>query len=314
MIYSFTANLAIDLFVETDKLEPFAVNRTNYTELTANGKGVNFSLILQKLGIESIVTGFKAGFTGDFIEKDIKSYGLETFFPEVDGLTRINIFTKVVSENLEYKQVNPGPNISESAKQKYIEFLSENLKNNDILSINGSFPNGIDESYIEKICKISQEKHVKLIIDNSSKFVKNMCKYSPYLLKPNENELCSWFDEEVDDINQFIRLSKKLLNLGAQNVLVSLGGDGAIFVNKEIIIYCNAPKGKVVNTAMAGDALLATFVGELIKNASKEDALKKAVAAGSSTAFRENLTEFDDVDELMKGIEVKYLTGGDNEI
>lgn len=314
MIYSFTANLAIDLFVETDRLEPFVVNRTNYTELTANGKGVNFSLILKKLGIKSIVTGFKAGFTGDFIENDINRYGLETFFPEVDGLTRINIFTKVVSENIEYKQVNPGPKISESAKQKYIEFLSKNLKDNDILSVNGSFPDGIDESYIEKICKISQEKYVKLIIDNSSSFIKNMCKYNPYLLKPNENELCSWFNEEVNDIKQFIRLSKKLLSMGAQNVLVSLGGEGAIFINKDIIIHCNAPKGKVVNTAMAGDTLLATFVGELIKNASKEDALKKAVAAGSSTAFRENLTEFDDVDELMKDIEIKYLEGGDNEI
>ena len=120
MIYSFTANLAIDLFVETDRLEPFVVNRTNYTELTANGKGVNFSLILQKLGIKSIVTGFKAGFTGDFIENDINRYGLETFFPEVDGLTRINIFTKVVSENIEYKQVNPGPKI-------YARYLRKNM-------------------------------------------------------------------------------------------------------------------------------------------------------------------------------------------
>lgn len=156
MIYSFTANLAIDLFVETHKLEANSVNRTNYSVLTANGKGVNFSLILDKLGIESVVTGFKAGFTGDFIEKDIQEKGLKTFFLEVDGLTRINIFTKVLSEDVEYTQVNPGPKISESAKQKYVDFLGEHLKEDDILSVNGSFPAGIDESYMEKICKITQ--------------------------------------------------------------------------------------------------------------------------------------------------------------
>lgn len=310
MIYSFTANLAIDLFVETERLEPNTVNRTNYTELTANGKGVNFSLVLKELGIESTVTGFKAGFTGDFIEEEIEKQGLKTYFPEVDGITRINIFTKVLSEDSEYTQVNPGPKISEEAKKEFVEYLRQNLKKDDVLSINGSFPEGIDEEYLKEICKITEEKSVKLIIDNSSMFVKNLCKYRPFLLKPNEDELCAWFNEEVKDGEQFIRLSQELLRMGAQNILLSLGSEGAMFINNDMIIYCNAPKGQVVNTAMAGDTLLATYVGEIMKNNSPEEALKKSVAAGSSTAFRENLTNFEDVDELMKQIKVENLRRG----
>lgn len=309
MIYTFTANLAIDLFIETNTFKPNFVNRTNYSSYTANGKGVNVSIILKKLNVNSIVTGFKAGFTGNYIQEEIEKKEIPTFLPDVPGVTRINVFTNVLDQGVEYKQVNPGPRITEEAKKSLLAFFSRELKKNDFLTINGSFPEGIDENFIAKLCRLAQEKAANIIIDNSADFVPNLCKYKPLYLKPNETELCDWFDIKVANKKELICLAKELISRGAQNILLSLGGDGAILVKKDIVIYCNAPKGKVVNTAMAGDTLLATFLAAIINGETEEIALKKAVAAGSSTAFTEELTDFSDIEKLEKEIEIEYIGG-----
>lgn len=306
MIYTHTSNLAIDLFVETDDLKPNFVNRTNYFECLANGKGVNVSLVLKMLGIDSVVTGFKAGFTGDYIEKYLLDSGFKTFMPEVEGINRINVFTKVINEGNEYKQVNPGPEISEKARNELLDYFKNNLTKDDIICLNGSFSKGIDKTYIENICKISEKNGAKIVIDNSSEFIPELGKFNPYLVKPNETELCDWFREEVKDENQFIKLSQKLIEKGFSNVLLSLGKDGAMLINSDGILSANAPSGTVVNTAMSGDTLLATFLAEKIKGKSEDLALIKAVAAGSSTAFTEGLSDFSDVKEFMKEIKINY--------
>ncbi|MFM1538229.1 1-phosphofructokinase [Helcococcus bovis] len=307
MIYTFTANLAIDLFIETEKLLPNKVNRTNYFKCSANGKGVNVSIILENLGISSTVTGFKGGFTGQHIEDDLKKRNIKIFMPEIQGLTRINVFTNVLNEKKEYTQVNPGPIIEEEAKEFLKAYFEKKFQKNDILTINGSFPKGIDENYIFEICKIAKDRNVEIVIDNSSKFVINLCKFEPFILKPNEFELCSWFDENVKDEKQFIRLSKKLIKMGSKNILLSLGENGAMLINENLILKCSAPEGKIVNTAMAGDTLLATYIAEIYLGKDEEYALKKAVCAGSSTAFRDGLTDFSDVKNLMKQVKVEKI-------
>ncbi|MGX7078431.1 1-phosphofructokinase [Globicatella sanguinis] len=304
MIYTFTANLAIDMFIETEHLKPNQVNRTNYFKYSANGKGVNVSRVLKHFQIDSVVTGFKAGFTGDFIEDEMKKDNIETFLPSIDGITRINIFTQVLDENNEYTQVNSGPHVDEKAKLDILSYFKSNLKNGDFLSINGSFPNGINQNFIEKLCKIVKEKGAEIIIDNSSNFVPELCKYEPFLIKPNEFELCNWFNEVAENQEQYIELSKKLLEKGAQNILLSMGSEGAMLISKEKIIACNAPKGKVINTAMSGDALLGTYLSQRIIGESEEESLKLAVTAGSSTAFSDGLTDFKDIDELIKQVNV----------
>ena len=310
MIYTLTANLAIDLFISTKELKPNYVNRTEYFETSANGKGVNVSLILKKLGIESVVTGFRGGFTGSYIKEEMDRQGIKNYLPEVDGITRINVFTHVVEENREYTQVNPGPGVTQKAKDDLLAYFSKTLKEGDILSINGSFPDGIDEEYLDALFNLMENKKVKVVIDNSSKIIPNLCKYKPFLIKPNELELCSWFDEKVEGPDQFISLSRKMIEKGVENVLLSLGKEGAMLINKDRVLKCNAPKGQVVNTAMAGDTLLATFIGEKIKGKTDEDALKKAICAGSSTAFSKGLTDFSDVDDLMNQVEAKNIGGG----
>nr|WP_276933785.1 1-phosphofructokinase [Globicatella sulfidifaciens] len=307
MIYTFTANLAIDMFIETNYLKPNLVNRTNYSTYSANGKGVNVSRVLKHFQIDSVVTGFKAGFTGDFIEEEMRKDKIETFLPTVDGITRINIFTKVLDENNEYIQVNSGPHVDDDAKLNILNYFEKRIKKGDFISINGSFPSGIDQSFIETLCKLVKEKGAEIIIDNSSDFVPELCKYEPYLIKPNELELCNWFDKTAESKKQFIELSKKLLEDGAQNILLSMGSEGAMLISKEKIISCNAPKGKVINTAMSGDALLGTYLSQRIMGESEEESLKLAVTAGSSTAFSDGLTDFKDIDELIKQVKVTKI-------
>lgn len=302
-IYTCTLNLAIDLFIETDTMEPFTVNRTKDDDIQANGKGVNVSLILKMLGVDTTALGFRAGFTGNYIEDYLQEKEISTDFIEVPGMTRINVFTQVNQTKEEYKLVNQGPEIP---PEKVKAFLNQirSLQSEDYLCISGSLPRGMEPNILVDISQICQERGVHLIIDSSYKEVMDCLPYGPFLLKPNEEELASWFDERIDSEEAYLFYGQQLLEAGAQNVLLSLGNGGAIFFSRDRIIRGNSPKGKVVNTACAGDTLLGTFLAGYLTKQPLEETLRKSLAAGSSTAFRKGLTDFSDVNELSKQIEI----------
>lgn len=305
MIYTITLNPAIDLVIVTKHLKPNAVNRTESFELQPNGKGVNVSFILKKLGVNNVATGIGGGFTLDYIQDGIEEKGIETHFLKIESPTRVNVFTRVLDEGTEYKEVNPGPEVSEKVQREFLDYLNGVLKKDDVLVISGSFPKGIAPDYLSEIARIADEKQAKLVIDSSSKTVLDTLKYHPYLLKPNDNELASFFNIEgklSDD--QIVELADKLIDGGCQNVLVSLGERGAALVTKDKVYFGNAPKINVLNTAGAGDTMLGTFIGETILGNSTSQALKKAIAAGSDTATRMGLTDFD-LDKYLTEISIK---------
>ena len=301
MIYTCTMNLAIDLFIKTAQMLPSEVNRTDEAVYMPNGKGVNVSFILKELGIDSTATGFKAGFTGQFIEEELQKAGIQTLFVTVDGITRINVFTQVVATNEEFKLVNQGPSVTPDQEASLLAIV-ENMNSDDILFVSGSHPEGITRATYEKIAKASEKRGFKFILDTSAHFVPELLGYKPYLIKPNDEELAGWFGLKDISLEKIRDCGRKLLEQGAQNVIVSLGDKGAILFTPDETIHVTAPKGEVVNTACAGDTLLATFVGSQLQGLSDEEALIKAVAAGSSTAFRPGLTDFKDVPTLMQQI------------
>ncbi|MGQ7448617.1 1-phosphofructokinase [Streptococcus suis] len=304
-IYTLTMNPAIDMFIKTSQLKNNIVNRTLYDELQPNGKGVNVSFILKMLDIPNTALGFSAGFTGQYIKDELLAKGITEEFIDVDGITRINVFTQVLETSEEYKLVNKGPEISPSAQDALLEKIRL-LGSNDYLVISGSFPRGIDSSYLVKIAEITNEKNVSLILDISDPVILTCLKYKPYLIKPNDEEIAQWFGVHDISEDEILVYGKSLQNLGARNVLISLGGKGAVMLTDSGEVFtCNAPKGEVVNTACAGDTTLGTFLGSKILGLSTEESLIKAVAAGSSTAFRSGLTDFSDVDELSKQILLK---------
>lgn len=302
-IYTCTLNLAIDLFIETDTMEPFTVNRTKDDDIQANGKGVNVSLILKMLGVDTTALGFRAGFTGNYIEDYLQEKEISTDFIEVPGMTRINVFTQVNQTKEEYKLVNQGPEIPQEKVEVFLDQI-RNLQAEDYLCISGSLPRGIESTILVDISRICQERDVHLIIDSSYKEIMDCLPYHPFLLKPNEEELASWFGEIIDSEEAYLFYGQQLIKAGAQNVLLSLGSGGAIFFSQTKIIRGNSPIGKVVNTACAGDTLLGTFLAGYLTEQPLEETLRKSLAAGSSTAFRKGLTDFSDVKELSKQIEV----------
>ena len=305
MIYTVTLNPAIDLVIVTKKLEPKVVNRTEKFELQPNGKGVNVSFILKQLGIDSVATGIGGGFTLDYVISGLTEKGIKTNFLKVKEPTRVNVFTDVLDEGTEYKQVNPGPVVSSDKQDQFLDYLESTVTKDDMVVVSGSFSRGIKPNFLVQLAQLVQKQGAKFVIDSSYLEVIDTLKYRPFLLKPNNDELAAFFNYEGEmTATKTVELAQKLIKLGCQNVLVSLGADGAAFINKYHVLFANAPQIQVVNSACAGDTMLGTFIAFLEKNKPVSAALKMAVAAGSDTASRTGLTDFS-LDELLPQISVE---------
>ncbi|EME8096180.1 1-phosphofructokinase [Enterococcus faecium] len=303
-IYTCTMNLAIDLFIETEEMHPFMVNRTKEDDIQANGKGVNVSLVLKMLDFPSTALGFSAGFTGKYIEDYLKQKQIQTDFIEVPGVTRINVFTQVNQMGEEYKLVNQGPEIPQTAVHNFLNQIRA-LQAEDYLCVSGSLPRGLSPKVLIEISRICQEKGIHLIIDSSDQEAMDCLPYRPFLLKPNEEELSSCFGRKMVTDEDYFVYGQRLVELGAENVLLSLGEKGAILFTKDRVFRGNSPKGKVVNTACAGDTMLGAFLAGYMNRRPLDETLRKSIAAGSSTAFRKGLTDFLDVEELSKQIKIR---------
>lgn len=303
-IYTCTMNLAIDLFIETEEMHPFMVNRTKEDDIQANGKGVNVSLVLKMLDFPSTALGFSAGFTGKYIEDYLQQKQIQTDFIEVPGVTRINVFTQVNQTGEEYKLVNQGPEIPQTAVHNFLNQIRA-LQAEDYLCVSGSLPRGLSPKVLIEISRICQEKGIHLIIDSSDQEAMDCLPYRPFLLKPNEEELSSWFGRKMVTDEDYFVYGQRLVELGAENVLLSLGEKGAILFTKDRVFRGNSPKGKVVNTACAGDTMLGAFLAGYMNRRPLDETLRKSITAGSSTAFRKGLTDFLDVEELSKQIKIR---------
>ncbi|MDD9148952.1 1-phosphofructokinase [Sporolactobacillus sp. CQH2019] len=304
MIYTCTMNPAIDSFSEFDEFKPFIVNRSKYEDYQANGKAINISLILKKMNIDSIATGFLGGFTGDFIEAALNKQNVGTKFIHTEGITRINSFIR--AGNLEYKAVNHGSPISGRDQQKLLNFISS-LQKNDLLFVSGSLPKNVKDEILIKIARFSREKGFSLVLDVSSGILLDCLPYGPELIKPSDEELASLLNSQQSTDHEVIQGAGKLLEMGAKRVIVSRGERGAIYRDHHHILSVNAPEGRVINTACSGDTMVAAFMGSLIQGKTVSDALAFASAAASSTAFTAGLSDLKDVPSLLKQIHIKTI-------
>ena len=312
MIYTITFNPALDYISQVDNFEVGKINRTKTEEILSGGKGLNVSTVLSNLGIESTALGFIAGFTGEELKKNIEEKGIKTDFINVKkGITRINV---KISSKEETALNGNGPEITEeNIKELYNIEGEENIKeliekidkikSEDKVILAGNIPKCINNNIYEIICKKLNEKNVLFIVDATKELLMNVLKFKPFLIKPNKEELEETFNEKIESKEEIIEHAKKLQKMGAQNVLISLGGDGAILVtneNKEYFI--NAPKGKVLNTVGAGDSMVAGFIAGYEKSGEYEYAFKMGVATGSASAFSMSLATKEEVVNLLKEI------------
>lgn len=300
MIYTITFNPALDYISQVENFEIGKINRTKAEKILPGGKGLNVSTVLKNLGLGSTALGFIAGFTGKELKRKIEEHGIETDFIEVKkGITRINV---KISSKEETALNGNGPEISEEELQELLNKIDK-IKKGDIVILAGNVPKCIKDNIYEIICLKLEKNGVTFIVDSTRELLINVLKYKPFLIKPNKDELQETFNVKINTKEQIVEYAKKLQEMGAQNVLISLGGDGAILITKEgKEYYKQAPKGKVVNTVGAGDSMVAGFIAGYLENGDYEQALKMGIATGSASTFSINLATKEEVDILLKNI------------
>lgn len=295
MIYTVTFNPAIDYVVHTDSIQLGRVNRSQRENMYFGGKGINVSIVLKELGIASKALGFTAGFTGEAIEKGLSEMGIDTDMVRLaKGNSRINVKIKADAET----ELNGcGPDIDDEAVGRLFEKLCK-LSEGDILVLAGSIPSSLPSDMYEQILRKLSDKCIQTVVDASGELLVNVLKYKPFLIKPNNFELGEIFGRELDSDYSIIECAEKLQEMGAQNILVSMAGNGAIFLDSKGNIHkCGVCRGTVRNSVGAGDSMLAGFLAGIISG-NTDHALKLGTAAGGATAFSDGLASKELIDKL----------------
>ncbi len=301
MIYTVTFNPSLDYIVRLDSFTAGEINRVNYEQVLGGGKGINVSIVLGNLGHESTALGFTAGFTGEEIKRQLDGFGVKHDFVQLsEGFTRINVKVKADKET----EINgQGPDISEAKREELFEKLDK-LSEGDTLVLAGSIPKTLPDDIYEKIMARLEGRGIRIIVDAEKKLLLNVLKYHPFLIKPNNHELGDMFGVKLTTDEEIITYAKKLQEKGAQNVLISMAGDGAILLTADGKHYKSpAPKGKLINSVGAGDSMVAGFItGYIESQGDFETAFHMGVATGSASAFSENLATRPEVEALLKTI------------
>ena len=300
MIYTVTFNPALDYILELDKLEIGKIQKSKTELILPGGKGINVSTVLTNLEIDNIALGYKAGFVGAELERLLRNMKVKTDFIDLEeGNSRINV--KISGEEETAINTN-GPQISENKILELLEKL-KTLNENDYLVLSGSIPSSIKDDIYEKICSIVKKQNVKIVVDATKNLLVQALKYNPFLIKPNNEELGEFFGVDIDTKEDAYVYGKKLKEMGAQNVLVSMGKIGAALIDEAGQEYfIKSPEGKRVNTVGSGDSMVAGFIAGFLKYNNYNDALRMGVSAGSASALSKYLATKEEVYNLFNNI------------
>ncbi|MGT2637704.1 1-phosphofructokinase [Streptococcus ratti] len=301
MIYTVTLNPSIDFIVRIDTVKIGSVNRMDSDDKFVGGKGINVSRILQRLGQDNTATGFIGGFTGRFVEEGLLAEGIKTDFVHVDQDTRINVKIKADEET----EINgTGPLISDE-QVKALEAVLSQLSSEDTVVFAGSAPANLGNQIYKRLIPLVRQTGAQIVCDFEGQTLLDALAYQPLLVKPNNHELEAIFNVELKGLDDVERYAREILAKGAQNVIISMAGDGALLVTPEAAYFAKPIKGQVKNSVGAGDSMVAGFTGEFVKTADPVEALKWGVACGTATAFSDDLASIDFIKETYKKVEVE---------
>lgn len=301
-IYTVTFSPSIDYFVHCDNFSLGKINRTDEQEYVyPGGKGINVSVMLNNLGFDSCAMGFIAGFVGESIQMLLRNHNVKTDFIRVEGNSRIN--TKLRSGDVETELNGQGAHISDEALEILIEKL-ENIDEGSWLVLAGNIPGDMPTDTYVKILERLQYKKLHIVVDASEELLKAVLPYKPFLIKPNLDELSGFFGRKIEGKSAVFRYAEKMQEMGARNVVVSMGDKGACMVDEwGERFFLAAPKGEFINTIGSGDSLVAGFIAGCILNDCRyEEAFKLGVCAGSASAFSKNIASREEVDAFYKEI------------
>lgn len=300
MIYTVTANPAIDYVMHLSRLTAGSVNRSAGESLHFGGKGINVSIVLAELGIPSRALGFVGGFTGQAIERGLQDMGIETDFVHLSkGISRINVKLKSGAET----EINgKGPEIPADALEAFLHQLDA-LTSGDLLVLAGSIPGSLPRGFYRQILERIEGRGVRTVVDAEGELLLETLAFQPFLIKPNEQELGAMFGVELHDEEEIALYAQKLRDRGAVNVLVSRAGDGALLLDANGVLRRQGVcRGTVKDSVGAGDSMIAGFLAGILRDLVPDYgyALKLGTAAGGATAFSDGLARRSDIDTLLK--------------
>lgn len=300
MIYTVTFNPSLDYIVSVEGFQLGLTNRTSSELLLPGGKGINVSTILKNLGIESTALGFVAGFTGNEIVRRVEELGIQSDFIRIDsGISRINVKLK----SIDGTEINGmGPSISEEKTGELMEKLKA-LSEGDVLVLAGSIPTTMPDDIYSRIMELLSGRGVTFVVDATGDLLKKVLPYHPFLIKPNNHELGDLFGVTLTKREDVVPYGKKLQEMGAENVLISMAGEGAVLVAGDGNVYASeAPKGKLVNAVGSGDSMVAGFTAGWMEKHDYRHAFYMGVASGSASAFSEYLATKEEIINLYNKI------------
>ena len=303
MIYTVTLNPSIDYIVRLDKVLIGSVNRMDSDDKFAGGKGINVSRVLKRLGIENTATGFIGGFTGKFITDTLKEEGISSHFVEVEQDTRINVKIKADAET----EINgPGPEISNQKLEELEKFLSS-LTSEDTVVFAGSSPKNLGNVVYKKLIGITRKTGAQVVCDFEGQTLLDSLEFEPLLVKPNNHELGDIFGVKLESLDQIESYARQILDKGAQHVIISMAGDGALLVTRDGAYFAKPIKGNVKNSVGAGDSMVAGFTGQFVRSGDVIQAFKWGVACGTATTFSDDLATADYIKEIYEKVEVEKI-------
>ncbi|WP_434751897.1 1-phosphofructokinase [Paenibacillus amylolyticus] len=303
MIYTITLNPSIDYIVEVDDLKLGGLNRMNRDLKLPGGKGINVSRILNQLGAANTAIGFLGGFTGRFINDKLQEDKIQTDFVTIADDTRINIKLKHGDET----EINGlGPAIRAEEAEQLLNKLSS-LKKGDIVILSGSVPPSLGSDFYDRLIQVCKQTEAEFVIDTTGPALMEALVHQPLLVKPNHHELAELFGVTIETREELVSYGRKLLEAGAKHVLISMAGEGALFITETNVYHATVPKGTVKNSVGAGDSMIGGFVGTYVLQADLLEAFRTGVASGSATAFSDDLATREFIEELRNQVTITTL-------
>ena len=303
MIYTVTLNPSIDFIIEVNHFQLNHLNRIDHENKFPGGKGINVSRVLNTIDVPSKALGFLGGFTGGYIQDRLELEGITTDFVKVKDDSRINIKLKTEEET----ELNgQGPTLTEENIQELLEKLEE-LAEGDVLVLAGSIPLSLSKTFYSELTRKYSARGVKVVVDAGGAILADVLKERPFLVKPNHHELSDLFNTQIKKVEEVIPYGKKVIEMGAANVIVSMAGEGALLFTKDKVYTASIPKGKVVNSVGAGDSLVAGFIGTYEKEKDIIKAFQVGVATGSATAFSKDLATKEKIHSLLDQVHIEKI-------
>ncbi|MEH7234578.1 1-phosphofructokinase [Bacillus sp. JJ1562] len=303
MIYTVTLNPSIDYFIELDDFKVGELNRIKNDQKSPGGKGINVSTVLQNVGLSSVALGFVGGFTGKFLGDTLTEKNIKTDFVTVEGDTRINV---KLHSNLETEINGAGPKITSADLEQLLEKFNQ-LQKGDVLVLAGSIPSSLPSTLYQQVAEKVKDKEVKIVVDATKDLLVEVLPYKPFLIKPNHHELGEIFGVEIKNAEEAIPYGKKLIEMGAEHVIVSMADKGSLLFVGDEVYFASIPEGKLVNSVGAGDSVVAGFIASFSKTQNAIEAFRFGATAGSATAYSEGLATEEKIKELISKVNVNSI-------